>query len=309
MASDRERAVVLGGAGFVGRHVCAAFAASGSEVLAIGRTSPPPSWPHRFARVDVSSVPVQTLAATLDAERPWVVVNGVGSIWNKTADQMWPATTAAQQLLDAFSLLSCRPRLVHLGSVLEYAAERAGGGRSVTSVYGAAKRAATQAVLDAAAAGRVDAMVLRIANVAGPGTPDVSLLGRVAQTLVRAREQGGTAVIEVDVLRARRDYVDVRDVADAVLAAASAPALGTVVDIGTGVALPVRSLVDLLVAASGVSARLVERNPPSTAGGMDLIRVDPEPARELLGWHPRRSAADAVRAYWADVSRPSRARR
>ena len=32
------RALVLGGSGFVGRHVCAAFAAAGAEVIAVSRT-------------------------------------------------------------------------------------------------------------------------------------------------------------------------------------------------------------------------------------------------------------------------------
>jgi nucleoside-diphosphate-sugar epimerase len=60
----------------------------------------------------------------------------------------------------------------------------------------------------------------------------------------------------------------------------------------------VRSLVDLLVDVSGVPARVLERDePPAPA---DWLRVDIQPAEALLGWHPRRSLEDAVRALWND---------
>jgi dTDP-6-deoxy-L-talose 4-dehydrogenase [NAD(P)+] len=67
------------------------------------------------------------------------------------------------------------------------------------------------------------------------------------------------------------------------------------VDIGRGEAVPVRELVDLLITVSGVSARVTELGAP---GAADWMRVDPGPARDLLGWRPRHSLADAVRAYW-----------
>ncbi|MGW2055521.1 NAD-dependent epimerase/dehydratase family protein [Streptomyces sp. NPDC001840] len=317
-----DRVLVLGGSGFVGREVCAAFAATGRQVIAASRNPVPSSAPGnhpavRALRLDLGAVPATALARLLDREKPGTVVNCVGSIWGRTAQDMVPSVVApTERLLEALAMAAGRPRLVHLGSVLEYGPVAPGttarGPARPDTPYGRAKLAATEAVLAAEAAGTADALVLRIANVAGPGTPDISLLGQVAARL--ATWDGGPepVVVELSPLRAHRDYVDVRDVADAVVAAADASAAGTsltgrCVDIGRGEAVPVRELVQLLVAVSGVPVRLVEtvRDEPRGAAPApaDWMRVDTGPAAELLGWRPRRSLEDAVRAYWEQYPR------
>lgn len=304
-----DRVLVLGGSGFVGREVCAAFVAAGRQVIAASR-NPVPSAPGvRALRLDLGVVPAAGLAGLLDRERPGTVVNCVGSIWGRTAQDMVPSVVApTERLLEALAMAAGRPRLVHLGSVLEYGPVAPGttarGPARPDTPYGTAKLAATEAVLAAHAAGTVDALVLRIANVAGPGTPDISLLGQVAARL--ATWDGGPepVVVELSPLRAHRDYVDVRDVADAVVAAAGTSPTGRCVDIGRGEAVPVRELVQLLVAVSGVPVHLVETVRDDPRGGApapapaDWMRVDTGPAAELLGWRPRRSLEDAVRAYW-----------
>ncbi|QOV35719.1 NAD(P)-dependent oxidoreductase [Streptomyces ferrugineus] len=296
--------LVLGGSGFVGREVCAALTARGQRALSAARGPQDGAAPGvRAIRLDLGSDDAgQALAHLLDSERPHTVVNCVGSIWGRTDAEMAPAIVAPTlRLLAALGRAAVRPRLVHLGSVLEYGPVPAGttarGPARPDTEYGRAKLAATEAVLAAHRAGDVDALVLRVANVAGPGTPAVSLLGRVAARLAAAAPGTGPVSVELSPLRAHRDYVDVRDVADAVVRATDrhVPAAGAVVDIGRGEAVPVRELVDLLIAVSGVRARVTERGAP---GAADWMRVDPGPALDLLGWRPRHSLTDAVRAYW-----------
>jgi len=110
-------------------------------------------------------------------------------------------------------------------------------------------------------------------------------------------------VVELDPLLAHRDYVDVRDVADAVLAAAVSPLSGVLVDIGRGESVPVRLLVDLLIARSRLPAVVVERAGERIGHSVeDWIRVDVAPAERLLGWRPRRSLVEAVDAYWNELA-------
>ncbi|SBT42822.1 NAD-dependent epimerase/dehydratase family protein [Micromonospora auratinigra] len=300
--------VVLGGAGYVGRHVCAAFAALGREVLVVGRR-PATGLDHPQLTLDLSAAPVGELVRLLDTHHPTVVVNAVGGVWEVDDAQMTASnTTATHRLLEALSGAATRPRLVQLGSVLEYGSVPAGervGERTPTrpeSTYGRTKLAATTAVLGACAEGRVRGLVLRLANAAGPGAPTVSLLGRVADRLVRVRAGVADPVVELGPLRACRDYIDVRDIADAVVAAAAVPASGRTVAIGRGEAVPVRDLVDLLVEVSGVAVRIVESDRASSRRtGADWLAVDPAGAREVLGWGPRRSLREAVAALWAEA--------
>ncbi|MDA3645732.1 NAD(P)-dependent oxidoreductase [Saccharopolyspora indica] len=306
--SATRKVVVLGGTGFVGRHVCAAFAAAGSEVLAVART--PTSTDCRFISLSLDDVPAEALARLLEAEGADVVVNAVGSIWGAAdRDMATRCLVPTQRLLAALALMRTRPRLVHLGSILEYgsdAQEESSGGTDrlpTRTAYGRAKLAATRAVLEAVTTGGVEGLVLRIANVAGPGTPEISLLGKVAQRLTEAALHDEAAVVELTPLKAHRDYVDVRDVAGAVVTAAAAEVTGRVIDIGSGEAVSVRDLVDLLIRASGVPTRIVEHPDESAAPEpQHWTRADIGPAREVLGWRPRRSLAEAVGDFWAETS-------
>lgn len=301
--------LVLGGSGFVGRQVCATLAAGGERVLSAARSPQGDAPPGvRTVRLDLGSDDaIPALARLFEIERPHTVVNCVGSIWGRSDAEMVPAivdpTVRLLAGLRQIDVRADRPRLVHLGSVLEYGPVPVGTtarepARPDTA-YGRAKLASTRAVLDAQAAGDIDALVLRVANVAGPGMPAVSLLGQVAAQLTAGASQDGPVNVVLSPLLAQRDYVDVRDVADAVVRATrpEVPATGSVVDIGRGEAVPVRELLNLLIAASGLRVEVTERGTPRAA---DWMCVDLEPARDLLGWRPRYSLAEAVRLYWED---------
>lgn len=311
MTGDRARVVVLGGTGFVGRHVADAFADSGHEVLTVARHVPADRRRHRFTALDLGHTDPETLARLVDAEAPATVVDATGSSWGLDPDRMADrCTRLSGLLLTALRRADCRPRLIHLGSVLEYGPQSRGGpadprGTSPPgTAYGRAKLAATHAVLAAAHAGHVDAVVLRLVNALGPGLPATSLLGRVAGALAAAARAGVAAEVTLAPLVARRDFVDVRDAAAAVLAAAGRPVTGRVLDIGRGEAVPVRTLVGLLVQVSGVPATVTEHaERPGWRAATEWSCVDPGPAAAALDWLPRRDLHRAVTDFWHDELR------
>ncbi|WBB53782.1 NAD(P)-dependent oxidoreductase [Verrucosispora sp. WMMD573] len=311
MTGGRPRVVVLGGTGFVGRHVADAFADSGHEVLTVARRAPADRRRHRFTMLDLGRTDPQTLAGLLDGAGPATIVDATGSSWGLDPDRMAErCTRLSGLLLAALRRTDCRPRLVHLGSVLEHGPQPPGRLADPHrtplpgTAYGRAKLAATRAVLAATEAGHVDAVVLRLVNALGPGLPATSLLGRVAGALVPAARAGVATEVTLAPLVARRDFVDVRDAAAAVLAAAERPVTGRVLDIGRGEAVPVRALVRLLVEVSGVPATVVERaDPPSWRDATQWSCVDPAAAATALGWWPRRDLYRAVADFWHDELR------
>lgn len=300
-----RRVVVLGGSGFVGRHVAAAVRASGAEPLLVARR-PLGDGPERSFPMDLAGDGPDGLARLLDTERPYAVVNAAGAAWSRVPETMDRGNhLLVETVLSALATAAWRPRLVQLGSVFEYAPPTPGttlderAPTRPTTPYGWSKLRGTQAVLAATEAGRADAVVLRLSNAIGAGTPASSLLGRVA-TQLHAAGADVEAEVRVSPLLASRDFVDVRDVADAALAAASRPAAGQIVNIGRGEAVPVRTMVERLIAASGRRARIIESD---TAGvrpqsGLDWIQVETETARRLLGWTPQHSLDSAVRDLW-----------
>ncbi|GAA2560910.1 NAD(P)-dependent oxidoreductase [Winogradskya consettensis] len=296
-----RRVTVLGGTGFAGRHIATAFAAAGWHVTVAARH------PHRsgfaYANLDLSAPPA-TVAAALRSTEPDVVINAAGAYWGLSGTALHDALAGTtERLLAAWPLLGSQPRLIHLGSVMEYAPV---SGRALlherspvdaATPYGAAKLHATRAVQKAA---EVPALVLRVTNSVGPGVDAASLLGKVAHALSTARRDGTTARIVLAPLHAQRDYLDVRDLGDAVVAAAVHGEPGQLINIGSGSAIGVRELVDGLIAASGVPARVDERtDAPSSPGAVaDWLAVDPATATRLLGWQARRPIDRAVTDLW-----------
>jgi NDP-hexose 4-ketoreductase len=300
--AEGSRIAVLGATGCVGRCVSAALAREGHEVLAVARRGGPAVAEHLFAGLDVAAVPPVELARLLTGHRVRAVVNVTGG-WGTTEEEMrYAHITLVDRLLRALALMDDRPRLVHVGSVHEYGPvpEPLSIGEDLpprpTTMYARTKLAGSELVLDAARAGRVDALVLRAVNVCGPRTTRASFLGAVAGML-RAADAANPVTLRV--ADARRDFVDVRDLAEAVVLALASPATGRVVNIGRGEATSMRELVDLLAAAAALppDALRIEDGPIDSKGG-NWTLADIGLAGRLLGWKPRIPLAEAMRATW-----------
>ncbi|GAA2838612.1 NAD-dependent epimerase/dehydratase family protein [Crossiella cryophila] len=293
-----QRAIIFGGTGFVGSHIADNLAGHGWTVLTTARGTPSPT--HPFQPLDLATTATAELAAFLDGHRPDLVVNATGSSWGLTDDQMSTrCLTLTRQLLTALTQAHCSPRLVHMGSVLEYGPTPPGTavssqGPPPETGYGRAKLAASQAVIAAP-----NAVVLRLSNAVGPRLPGSSLLGKVATTLIQAARDREPARLTLSRLTAHRDYLDVRDAAEAVRAAATADVSGEIIDVGRGNAVPVRSLVDLLIEVAGIPAVLTEHDNRDWRSTMDWIQVDPTRAAALLHWHPRHTLREAIGTFWA----------
>jgi len=300
------RVIVLGGTGFVGRHVCAALTAAGHDVLAIA-SNPLADPPARLLTLDLLGLDVADLTALLVAERAGAVVNATGAVWGVTDDEMVRVhVTLVKRMIAAIAAMPWRARLVQLGSMYEYGPVPAGVpiGESTpprpATLYSETKLLGSQAVQDAAKAGDADGVVLRISNAIGPGVPRRSLPGQVCEQLLAAAGTGRPAVLRLAPLRDQRDFVDVGDLAQAIRAAIWASVGGRVINIGSGRVVSVRTLVDLLIAASGIPAEVIEVEPahkPRSAG-LDWQGVDVSTARRLLGWAPRRRLEESLPAVW-----------
>lgn len=297
-----ERVAVLGATGCVGRCVSAALAREGHDVLAVARRGGPAVAGHVFVGLDVAAAGPAELARLFTRHRVRTVVNVTGG-WGTTEEEMrYAHITLVERLVKAVTLMDERPRLIHVGSIHEYGpvSELLAIGEDLdprpTTMYARTKLAGSELVLDATRDGRLEGLVLRAVNVCGPRTTRASFLGAVVD---RLRAADASDPVTLRVADARRDFIDVRDLAEAVVLTVTSPATGQVVNIGRGEATAMRELVDLLVAASGLppQAIRVEDGPIASKGGGWTL-ADIRLAGELLGWKPRIPLAEAMRATW-----------
>ncbi|MEU5400893.1 NAD(P)-dependent oxidoreductase [Streptomyces sp. NPDC005963] len=294
---------VLGATGCVGRQVCAAFAREGREVLGIARNRRDQPTGIAFTAFDVANGDPAELAELLTAAGADVVVNTTGG-WVLTEEAMYEShVQLVDRLLAATALMASRPRIVHLGTIHEYGFVDEGVSIDESLVpdpvtpYARTKHAGSAAVLAATEAGEADGVVLRPVNLCGPHTTEASFLGALMARIAAADPGEG---LELTLAEARRDYLDVRDLAEAVLAAAHAPVTGRVINLGRGEAVPMREIVALVVDASGFPSEAVrERTAEVQSKGGNWTRADISLAGELLDWRPGIGLRESLRDMWA----------
>ncbi|MFD9129618.1 NAD-dependent epimerase/dehydratase family protein, partial [Kitasatospora sp. NPDC059571] len=289
------RVLLLGADGYLGRHAAAALRAlPGADVRTAGRRAA-----HDLP-LDLGSAHLPALMADLAALAPDVVVNCAGAVSGSALHLAEVNTRGPALLCDAMLAAAPDARLVHLGSAGEYGACEPGtslgedGPLRPVGVYGATKLAGSLTVASAA----LDAVVLRVFNPVGPGAPAGSLPGRLARELHRAGPDG---TVRVGDLSAYRDFVDVRDVARAVaLAATAARPLPRVLNVGSGLARPVRAVADGLVAAAGFGGTLDESAAGSDrSAGVSWQQADVAAAERELGWRPEVPFDTTLADLWA----------
>ncbi|CAM5486409.1 reductase [Streptomyces avidinii] len=301
------RIAVLGGTGFIGRAICATLAERGHGLLAIARKEPAVQLPGDFARLDLTVDPPADLAALLVEHRIDVVVNAAGGMWGLTDEQMFGANVGmVARLLEALGTMAEAPRLVHLGTVHEYGLCPIGVSLDEDSVprpsmvYGQLKLRATELIADAVREDGLDAVVLRLGNVVGAGQPSHSLLGVMAGKLAEARSAGTVAELALAPLTAQRDFVDLQDSVEAIIAALAPVPAPPVLNVGLGRASSARELVELLIEESGVPTNITEVPAPAGTGPeTEWQQLDITAIKQSLVWKPERTLREAVAALWA----------
>jgi GDP-4-dehydro-6-deoxy-D-mannose reductase len=145
------------------------------------------------------------------------------------------------------------------------------------NAYGLSKYTAERAALRY---GR-DVVIARIFNVVGPGQSEDHVCGRLASELVSA-PRGRPLTLAMGPLEPTRDFIDVRDVAAALVTIAERAAPGSVINVASGLEVSVRDLLRALVRIANVEVTLIERG--DTVAGVSRCVADVARLRQL-GFH------------------------
>jgi len=281
-------ALVTGGAGFIGSHVVDALLASGWHVVVVDDLSAGDA-KRVAAEATLEVVDITdrgALDTVVDGAQPSAIFHlaAQASVTRSVAD---PERDCEVNVLGTLNILDAATRhkapVVFTstgGALYGDRAElptREDSPPAPISPYGASKWAAEAYVKTWREASGVSHAICRLANVYGPRQNPHGEAGVVAvfsHCLWR-----GVSPTLYGFGKPTRDYVHVRDVARALLAAVGQAG---VFNVSTGVETDVSTVFELLRTAADVT--LQGELAPLRAGELERSCIDPSRAREQLGW-------------------------
>lgn len=297
------KAVVTGGAGFIGSHLVDRLLAEGLDVVVLDnletgrRENCARALKHprcRLHEVDIARGVPQAVFAGAD----WVFhLAGLADIvpsMEAPARYHQVNVDGTVHVLEAARTAGVA-RLVYAASSSCYGIPEAYPTPETAAIqpmypYALTKHVGEAYVLHWARVYGLPAVSLRLFNVYGPRSRTTGAYGAVFGVFL-AQKLAGAPYTVVGDGQQRRDFVFVEDVVEAFLQAARAPeaaVAGQALNIGAGEPQSINRLVELL---GGEKVHI-----PRRPGEPDITHADIALARRLLGWSPRTSFADGVAA-------------
>ncbi len=283
--------LVTGAGGFVGRHVveCLRKASPEMQIVALDRIRPGNSAVDHYVLCDLSQENQNQIAEVILQYDVSAIVHCAGSARLDSESLVQDNLYATIRLIEAVSHTRRGLPFCHLGSSAEYVPLEKPQKTSEeiptepVSEYGRVKLQTANAVLSASLHGDIKGYVLRLFNPIGTGMADTNLVGRICEFLRNGREPR----LSVGSLNSYRDYIDIRDVARAIVVSLAQVehVLGQVINIGTGSAQSTRDLVNGLLIFSRRPVTLDETlSGSSRSESVYWQEADVSKAQQLMHW-------------------------
>jgi UDP-glucose 4-epimerase len=296
------RALVTGGAGFIGSHLADALVARGDEVHVVDNLAT--GSPENVAaaaelhELDVRDEELEQLTEQLQPELVFHLAAqaDVGTSVERPMFDAEVNVVGTVRVLEAARAVRARVVFASTGGAIYGECERPAreeDERRPVSPYAVSKLAGEEYL---AAWNRLygsSHVACRLANVYGPRQLPKLEGGVVAIFLDRLRDAQETQIFGDG--EQTRDFVHVDDVAAAFLAAASVPSTG-IYNVGTGIGTSILELHRLCAETAGREQEALLS--AARSGDVRHSVLDPGRAERELGWRPRTSLADGLASTW-----------
>ena len=306
MSSD---ILVTGAAGFAGSHLVDRLAGSGAGVIAWHRPGGSPARESAGVRWEAVDLLDQAqVQAAIDRARPAAVYHcagaaHVGRAWDSATPTFATNVRGTHHVLRAIERAGVDARILVPSSALVYApADEALTEEHPllpSSPYGLSKLA--QEMLGMKTNGRMDVMIARPFNHFGPRQDPYFAASGFARRIADIELGRWAPEISVGNLEARRDLTDVRDTVRAYQLILERGRPGHPYNVCSGRAIPIRELLDLLIARARVPVEVKVDPARYRPNDTPILLGDPARLRDELGWTaeiPIEQTLDDLLEYW-----------
>ncbi len=300
------RVLITGASGFVGRHLIEALNRAGHASIALDLPGAKPATGAETVACDLMNA--GELAPVLRRLQPDACIHlaGIAFVpmgWTDPCTVMNVNVIGTINLLEALRRERPRTRALIITSAEIYGREprpapiREDDPRHPSNLYAVSKLSADATALLYARRYDMPVMTARPQNHTGPGQASRFVAPSFAEQLIRLSQCEGERVMRVGNLDSHRDFLDVRDVAEAYRLLIEKGRPGEGYNVASGVAIRIGDLLDQLCELCGVRPR-IEVDPERYRPVDDPPLLDIRRIRETTGWEPRipmrRTLADIV---------------
>lgn len=299
-------ALVIAANSFLGRHLCNRLTAAAIPFRPAGRSRLPGFLPCDLTNVEQ----VESILANVRPQ--WIFSCAGATAQQSRAEMIALHVHGTQNLLRAVERHVPDCVVVLFGSAAEYGRQislpiNEDAEPNPTSAYGQTKLEQTMLAQLFAAERGLKVHNLRPFNMLGPGIGPNYFAGAFCDRLLDARRTHSRDPMSVTNPHATRDWIDVRDVADAaVRLAAEVPATGQIVNVATGIETPVLAVADALCRAAG-EFRAITAEGSVSRSGIDRSCGDASRLRKLLKWSPAFNWRISATETWSHFRQVKRA--
>jgi nucleoside-diphosphate-sugar epimerase len=290
---SNERVLVSGGAGFIGSHLVEALLARGYRVrvlddLSLGRRE----WVPAAAEFQLGDI------RNLDACRR--ACEGCQGVFHLAAMSRSAASIDNIEVCTSINILGTQniliaareagvKKVIYSGSSTYYgnrpAPHREDLPGDFLNFYGLSKYTGEEYCLMFDRLYGLPCVVLRYFNVYGPRQPEEGVYALVLGIFLRRAAEGKPLVIH-GTGEQSRDFIHVRDVAQANIAAYQSGARGVRLNIGSGTSVSVKQLADWISHHQEFGPRRI--------ADAEITLADISRAKELLNWTPTIPLSDGL---------------
>ena len=293
--NDRSQIVLVTGAsGFAGSHLVEHLAGR-CDLTGWTRSDPPADTASlaRWTRVDL--LDRERVRREILALRPTAVYHCAGSAhvadsWQDTALPLASNVLTTHYLLDALRRAGSSCRVVIPGSATVYAVSTSSlqedSALAPASPYAVSKLGQEQLGRRAAAEDGVEVILTRAFNHTGPRQSPAFAVAGMARQIAHIERGGADPVIRVGNLDTHRDLTDVRDTVRAYALLMERGVSGTIYNVASGVARPMRAVLDALVARSRMAVEIALDPMRLRPHDIPVLVGDSTRLRTATGWVP-----------------------
>lgn len=287
--------LILGSSGFIARRTIAALEAEEVNLVTVSRREIE-SGSH-YQHIVGNCLDLEFLSSVIGEIEPRIILSFIGG---PTCDgdysDLVNFNCGVLQLLSRMPLRGAR--VISLGSAAEYGAsdEEYLTEEQVVAPkadYGYAKAAQTALALGLNAALGLNVSIIRAFNLFGANTPDAAISEKINQRVKDLNEDDDLILDDPEMLR---DFIDVADVASALVAFMKAAPEPGVYNLCTGRATSLGELAKAFMLAHGKNGSVKIAEQPKFKSPVRRAVGSPEKFARATGWSSQLSLHDSARA-------------